>query len=257
MGYGENMAVVSRKNGFSLVEIIIAMGVASIGLLFMMKMQGEQAKNAATAKANSESEVIIGDLRGLLTRSGYCATSLNGLTLPDSGFAPIANIRSPAGRIAYAPGMKLAENSLLIKEIAVKNFEPETTNALSGIATFEITLEKLKSTYGAKTIKRSMNISVDRDASKKIVDCSSLLASGISVTPGEVSKHISPETVAKVINETKPTSQTEEAAITETKKIIEGSKDLKETMEALKSLKKMNEEMEKRLLEEDPDSLPE
>lgn len=244
------MADVIRKNGFSLVEVLIAIGIATAGLLFFMKIQAEQAKNAATAMANSESEVIIGDVRGLLTRSGYCTTSLEGLTLLDAGQARVENIRSPAGKIAYAPGMKFANNTLAIKEMIVKSFEPETASGISGIATFEITFEKLKKTYGSKMIKRALNISVDRDAAKKIVGCSSLLASGLSVTPGEVSKHIDDEIINKVINETEPVSEKEKETVDETKKIIEGNKQLKETMETLKNLQKMQEEMQKQLEED-------
>lgn len=241
------MVGVIRKNGFSLVEVLIAIGIATAGLLFFMKIQAEQAKNAATAKANSESDVILGDLRGLLTRSGYCATSLNGLTLLDAEQVEVMNIRSPAGKIAYAPGMKFADNTLAIKEMIVKKFEPETTHGFSGIATFEITFEKLKKTYGAPTVKRSLTISVERDATNKIVDCSSLAASGLSVTPGEVSKHINGEIVKKVIDETEPVSEKEKEAFDETKKIIDSNKQLKETMETLKDIKKMQQEMQEQM----------
>jgi hypothetical protein len=250
----KKMSNTIRKSGFSLVEVLIAIGISTAGLLFFMKIQAEQAKNTATAKANSESDVVVSDIRGLLTRSGYCATSLNGLTLLDAGKSAVLNIRSPAGRIAYATGTKIAENTLAIKEMIVKDFEPETIHGLTGIATFEITLEKLKKTYGAPLIKRSLTISVDRDAAKKIINCSSLANSGLSVTPGKISKQINGEIINKVINEIGTTSESEKEAVDETKKIIDGNKQLKETMETLKSIKKMQEEMQEQMhkqLEED------
>lgn len=113
----EKKLVVSKKNGFSLVEVIIALSVASLGTLFIIRMQSEQVKKAATAKSNSESEVLIGDIRGLLTRSGYCTTSMAGLILPDAGQLSIRNIRSPNGKIIYFLGEKIADATLEIKDM--------------------------------------------------------------------------------------------------------------------------------------------
>lgn len=232
------------KNGFSLIEIIIALSLATLGALYLMRMQTEQAKNAATTKANIEIEALIGDLRGLLTRSEYCLSSFGNLSLPEGGEAQVVDIRNPQGKVSYAAGGKYGDQSLLLKEMKIMNFEADRPGGLSGLATFELTLERVKNSYGAKEIKRKIEIALTLDSSHKIIGCETVAASAVGL-PG-VNPKVNQKIVNKVLSGEAAENPEEEAAMKEATDAMEKNPALKEAMESYKSVKKLQEDMQKK-----------
>jgi prepilin-type N-terminal cleavage/methylation domain-containing protein len=234
-----------NKNGFSLLEIVVAMGLMSLGLVFLMRMQTNQAKNAATTKSNIELESLISDIRGIMTKGGYCEKTLKNLVLTNEGVLNLADIRNPKGEIRYSVGKKYGDNTILLKSMRVKNFSSHEAGGLDGVATLEITLEKPKMTLGQKEVVRSIDISIYRDSDFKILGCESIAAAGIIpvITTGDPT--ITPTVIKKVINEIPAETQNEAKAIEETKDLIEKNKIMKESYETLQNLKKMQEEMQK------------
>ena len=244
--YNELMTFFKSKTGFSLIEVVVAMGVLSIGALFLMQMQTQQAKSAATTKANIEIESLVADLRGLLTRSEYCVPSFSNLSLPDGGEVSVPDIRNLQGKIKYAVGQVYGDRTIRIKSIVIKNFEADSPPVLTGVGKLELTIERAKNAYGAKDVKRMIDVTLMLDSARKIIGCQTLAAGGSEMSGSITNQKIDTKVVSKVLEDKAPETKEEEIAMRETAETIEKNLQMKEAVQALKDLKKAQEEMVKK-----------
>lgn len=251
------MSFLQNRKGFSLLEITIAMGLASGLLIFYMKMQGEQAKQALTAKVNQEIETFFTDFKATLNRPGFCNKSFDNTFLTDKSEVKIESIKSPRGDIRYASGTKYGSNNFTLKTIILKDFKPDDHDGLEGIATLQLGLEKAKNIYGAKAIFKTMEISVSRNQSGKIIACGSLGSGGINIqitSPAPTSNHppttnstTDPTPSTETPNTTispQPSSNSDEKILSqqELMKEIEKSPEFKKIQESLMKLQEQQAE---------------
>ncbi|MBC7429306.1 MAG: type II secretion system protein [Bacteriovorax sp.] len=177
-----------NRRGFSLLEIIIAMGLATGLLIFIMKMQTEQAKNAKTAIVNKEVETFFNDFRAVVDRAGYCNKSFENVTFTDNSRQTIDTIKNPRGDVRYAVGETYGSNTVKLNAITLRDFKPDDKDGFEGIATLEVSLERIGKIYGGKNVTKTMEVSVSRDKVHKIISCGPLSSSGgginIVIAPG-------------------------------------------------------------------------
>lgn len=175
------MIFIKNKNGFSLLEMTIAMGLAVGLLVFYMKMQGEQAKKALTAKVNQEIDTFFLDFKATLNRPGYCNKSFENALLSDNTSTVVETIRNPRGDIRYKIGEVYGNKSLKLNSITLKDFKPDDVEGFEGIATIELDIEKIGTIYGSRKIFKTMEVSVSRDQTKKILVCGPLSSGGVNI----------------------------------------------------------------------------
>lgn len=225
------MNFLKNKEGFSLLEITIAMGLAAAGIMFLMKMQAQQAKSQKTAKANMEIDSFVGDLKGTINRPGYCDKSFKNLILKDKSDTPVKAIVNPLGDARYVVGELYGNRSIKLSGLTIKNFRPDDVEGRVGVANLEIALEKVGEVYGAKVVTRQIELTLTRDKSDKILGCGSLSTNEtivIQTSTTEANKVILPKNVDL---------NSEEA-----KKVIESNEQFKQMKDTLDSMKKMQEE---------------
>ena len=221
-----------NKSGFSLLEITIAMGLAAAGIMFLMKMQSQQAKSQKTAKANMEIDSFISDFKGTINRPGYCDKSFTKLVIKDRGETPVKAILNPLGDPRYLVGEFYGNRSIKLSGLTIKNFRPDDREGRIGVASLEMAIEKMGDVYGGKLVTRQIDITLTRDQSDTIIGCGSLATGSINQTGSIEIKEI---TIPKNVD-----INSEEA-----KKVIESNEQLKMIKDSMDSLKKMQEEMQK------------
>lgn len=234
------MSFVKNKSGFSLLEITIAMGLATGLLLFYMKMQGEQAKKALTAKVNQEIDTFFTDFKATMDRPGFCNKSFESTTMSDKSVTSIQTVKNPRGDIRYKVGDVYGSKTLKLNSITLKDFKPDDKEGFEGIATLELDIEKIGNVYGSKKISKQMEVSVTRDDTKKILACGSLSSGGITIiTPTPVTS-----TPPTLIEHTTPTQLSLPPMDNEQKKAmmieLEKNPDYQKIQESLEEMQNSN-----------------
>ncbi len=224
------MHFLKNKNGFSLLEVLIAMSLATGLLLFLMKIQEQHAKSQKTTQTSMEIDSFINDLKGTLARTGFCEKSFIKLPLKDNVATPVTSIISPRGEIRYAVGEKYGNNTIKLLALTIKNFKPDDIAGRSGVGELEVLIEKQANVSGAKTVTRKFDFVLTRDESDVIIGCGNLAL----VAPPPIIINVNTPTNAPTPN----TSSQEEQ-----QKIIDNNPDLKKAQEFLELLKKMQEEI--------------
>lgn len=212
-----------NKYGFSLLEVTIAMGLATAGIMFLMKMQSQQAKSQKTTKANMEIDSFVSDLKGTINKPGYCDKSFKNLVLSDKSDTPVKLILNPLGNPRYVVGEIYGNRSIKLSGLTIKKFSPDDVEGRIGVANLEIAIEKIGDVYGSKLITRQIDLTLTRDKSDKIIGCGSL-----------------------VTNDTKEIKVPANVDLNsaEAKKLFDSNEQLKQMKDYADSLKKMQEEME-------------
>ncbi len=175
------MSFIKNRSGFSLLEMTIAMGLAVGLLVFYMKMQGEQAKKAHTAKVSQEIDTFFTDFKATMDRPGFCNKSFENMNLSDNSSLNIQTVKNPRGDIRYKVGETYGGKTLKLNSITLKNFKPDDKEGFEGIATLELDIDKIGNIYGARKIFKTMEVSVTRDESRRILACGSLSSGGINL----------------------------------------------------------------------------
>lgn len=259
------MILIKNKSGFSLLEMIIAMGLAVGLLVFYMKMQSEQAKVALTTKVNQEVETFFTDFKAVISRPGFCSKSFENTNFSDNAILTILNIKNPRGDIRYLVGELYGNKYVKLTGINLKNFKADDHEGLEGIATLELTLERLGKIYGAKTLTKSMELSVSRDQSKKILACGPLgslgsLGSSIQIIQVPTKNDKTPETnpnISDASDDPKADLKTDPtpapltvtpantaAQQAEILKALQNDPQFKQMQEALKSIQNQNQNID-------------
>lgn len=223
----------NNKNGFSLIEIVIAMGLASALLLFYMKMQAQQVKSQKSVNANLEIDSFTNDIKGAITKSGFCDKSFENVSLPDNSTANIQAISDSLGKPRYMVGESYGNNAIKLKSLRIKDFKPDDTQGRQGEASLEIAIEKKGNVYGSKNIIRIIQLNIQRDNDDRIVACGPLASSGLVPT---IETLKASDSLKKVDLNSKQIQD-----------IIKSNTQLKELKETTDALKKMQEEMNKDL----------
>lgn len=187
-----------NKSGFSLIEMVIAMSLASGLVVFLMRMQSEQAKNAKTIQVNIEVETFFSNFKAIIVRPAFCNKSFENMTLLNNSYASTQSIKNARGDIQFQVGEKYGSNSLVLKGITINNFKPDDVDELTGLANLELSIERLGKIYGAKMIKKSMLIDINRNKQNLIIACGALSASDLKI---EIVVPTKKEIVNESINE--------------------------------------------------------
>ncbi|MBT3585213.1 MAG: prepilin-type N-terminal cleavage/methylation domain-containing protein [Halobacteriovoraceae bacterium] len=250
-----------NSKGFSLIEIMIAVGLMSVISLGVMHFMENQTKSANTMETKMEANSFLMEFQNYLTKAGVCSNSLKGLTLPsdEEGEVEFDELKSPIGKTKYQTGKRFPSN-IILEKMTLSNFEAENTAGDMGSMELTLHFRKPKMTYGNKIIKKKINIEVLKDDSGKILNCGppGLMVLNPTISVEEIQKIVnennggSPATDEALANNTNPKDIDLEKQ--EVQKIIENNPYLKELKNAMKSLKENNaaaEEQMKKYLEAD------
>jgi prepilin-type N-terminal cleavage/methylation domain-containing protein len=163
--------LINKPQGFSLMEIVVAMGIMSLVALGYMRLTAQKAQQQRTDNINTAIDNFTADLRGLLSRPGFCQKTFENKTLRQQTPARADAFLTPIGNARYSTGEAMNGGLFLIDSIALQGFERESNEHPHGIATLVVTLQRLGTFYGSAQITREFEMYVERENDGKIINC--------------------------------------------------------------------------------------
>jgi hypothetical protein len=229
-----------NTQGMSLVQVVIAAGIMSMLGVFLMRMQENQTKNQNNIAAKAEIISFMQKLNTMMGTPGYCEKNLKGISVEGDEPVVLDQFVAPTDRVIFKVGEAYGDRQIILKGIEQKEFFYDDVEKTRGILTFNISLEKKKRSFGAKIIKKTLDVIVSVDDTGVIQGCGSTGSSLVTA-----SGDIDVGTVQKVIEKTAKEEEVEGVSEEQIKKIIEANPALKEMQEAIKNMNKSNEEFDK------------
>lgn len=187
-----------NRNGLSILEVIIAMGIMGILSYAMIELISNQNKAVRTTQNTIDVNEIQNQVQRYLLDSEICKSTLANLNLAEGQSLPITEIKKvgPTGAanvyLTSAPpnnkfgGMQI-ESFLLTRRTGLANKELE----------FEIKMKRLEGgqNYNAVPVKRKVNLSAKFDVAPnpdRIVNCFSQLDNAVWTAVQEACLQICP-----------------------------------------------------------------
>ncbi len=153
-----------NQQGFSLMEVMISLGLVSITALVFMYMTQQQSRSQASAMKTSEITRLISEVDRLLSDQGACTETLRGFSLNNSTDAIVA-IRSADGiaRITSGQASEGVIPRFFIEAGATVNRSAVEGNYAYGQSylTIRAEFEKTQPYIGARAIIRRFHVMVN------------------------------------------------------------------------------------------------
>lgn len=171
-----------HQAGFSLIEIMIAVGLLSLISLGFMSMMDNVVRFQRGAQAKDQQKEVSSEIRAFLSNPTAC---LNSLTAPPivGGILPVANFTSPNG-VAYTqlrdgtafPGVVQYSPGTLDRTglLAFKRFWLESYQTSSDSAILHVIMTKTGIAGGSAEIKDTVFLHIRRDGSGNVNYCVAL-----------------------------------------------------------------------------------
>jgi hypothetical protein len=232
-----------NKNGFSMVQIMMAAGMMGILSLGMMKMMETQTKSAKSIKSSVEVQAFYNEARAYLGKSSYCTANFKGEVMNEGDQFDLEELIKPNGKVLYKVGKIYGDRSFRISKIEVIDFEKDSE--ISGIMKLQFVLDKIGKSYGAKSYTKILKIDVALNDKRELTSCATMgsLLTGISGSEGsEQVDNI--EGTIKDMQEGKNTEDTEKVQDT-----INKNSRLQQFQKSVDTVDQVNKRMEQMLNE--------
>jgi hypothetical protein len=233
------MKIILNERGMSLVQVVIAAGMMSMLGLFMMRMQENQSKTQNDIEAKAEMLSFMQKFSSLMATPGYCEKNLKGIKIGRESGISLDKFIAPNGRVVFKVGEVYGDRQIILKSIEQKEFFFDDEEETRGILSLSVALEKKKKSFGARVLKKTLEVIVRVDEKGQIAGCAS---SGIDTTGAST---IGAVPIEKVIKKSAAGIEMDDLDEKEIKKIIDNNEALKQMQEAINNMNKSNSEMDK------------
>ena len=96
----------TSRNGFSLVQVLVAMGLASAGFFVMMRQTDLQTKTQRSMYEHMDVQSFTKTINLHMNKSGNCTETLKGLDPITTGEVDVPDIKNSSAEIRFTPGGK-------------------------------------------------------------------------------------------------------------------------------------------------------
>lgn len=179
-----------RNSGFSLLQVMVAIGLAGGVSLIIMKNMELQKQNQRTTESQVAIMDFMSEFKNYFNIPGVCKSSLNELSF-ENKTNNISTIINENDNEKYIEGGYYQNNKVILKKMTISNLRYEDKLKTTASMDFKLKLEKTGKVYGSKTISKSFSFLLQFDLSNKFYNC------GLSLTP-----YIDQALVAKVLKST-------------------------------------------------------
>ena len=160
-----------KKGGFSLVQVMIAMGAMGMLSVFMLRMMSNQQKQQKTVEANIEINHFLQILRSELAHPEACLKNFYGLKVSEAEALNIEYLKDRTGKIRYQRDALYGNHRFRIMDITLGPFEKFPTQLGKGRLSLNLNLEKSGKVYGNKQVLRKLPLTVSLSSSGQIATC--------------------------------------------------------------------------------------
>ena len=153
-----------NEKGFSLAEIIVAMGLLSVLSLGVSSMIKNMQQGQATAEVKMEQLEIHRVISMILMDRGACENTLKNIILGNA----ITDIKNSSGISLYSVGNSYGNNTLKISSMQTKDLGEVDS---SGVRSVELLIkfDKLKKIAIGQTKQATIRLNVVADSATKII----------------------------------------------------------------------------------------
>jgi prepilin-type N-terminal cleavage/methylation domain-containing protein len=247
-----------NKNGFSLVEVMIAIGLLGAGAVFFMKFQQKQMKSQKTVMNTAAITEYMASIKGYMTKPGVCQNSFKDIQLHEE--EELEGIKRSDGKLKFKVGDRLTGSTFVLKEMRFGDIfieeKAEGDTYARAEAMLVLTFEKTKqgTSYGNKVMRKSFEIDVQVDDSDNIYDCAPLghLSIPNSGTSGSNSALTTNNELDKAFNDSVQEAMKISGKEIDQEKINNAAKNnpaFKGALDSINQLKELNKKMEEALNE--------
>jgi prepilin-type N-terminal cleavage/methylation domain-containing protein len=168
--------VVRRQRGFSMLEILITLGILAVVIAGVATFVVNTGKQATSVAQKSDFNSLVNELQGIFNNTGTCLAALNSVTVPATlGSTPPVPVpvSVTVGSSTYAAGTKYAK--LTITKLSFTGIQPASQ---AGQFVVPLVLEASRktgeetATGGDMLRPHVFNLILALDSSRKIVGCS-------------------------------------------------------------------------------------
>jgi prepilin-type N-terminal cleavage/methylation domain-containing protein len=157
---------ISLMDGFSLIEVTVAMGIAAVGMLAYTSMSEMNSKSARNFVQTSDAQSLANLIQMDFSNQLACTKTFQDLTFtvpPSLTFTlPVSQIKRADGTViaATAPGVPNTFNSVNIPagSMMLQNFQPNGTT--SYLVSFSIAAAGVGASLGSQSFTRSFPLTL-------------------------------------------------------------------------------------------------
>ena len=169
----------AKKNGFSIVEVLIAAGLMSIIGVGISSFLTKSMKSQKGIQAKGQQRELTNEIRNLLSDKIACENSFKGMNPKQSPIPPettpgfdLQEIKDAAGNVKYGVGSSDKSGLLEVRQIRVSDWDPDVSIPTQGNVVLRIKLSKKDEKTDVKDLLPDIiNIKVQLDGTGKIGGC--------------------------------------------------------------------------------------
>lgn len=109
-----------KEKGFSLAEIMVALGILGVASLGVMKLMGSSMKTSKTIESNLEVTATINQIRGILANHNYCRETLKEKN-PSKSPEVAEILRGGVKKFIVANKERIGQGSIIIEKMWLSN----------------------------------------------------------------------------------------------------------------------------------------
>lgn len=164
-----------NQSGYSIVEILIVLGLVGYGMYGSMTLADYLGSNQNTHRYLITSEALIDEIRRELGNNNSCLNSLGGITLNNSTNAPVNDIQNELNNPVFTAGQVYMDRGVMLRSIRARDYQDITIPR--GKMILEVELEAPGKVVGARKIARTLQINTVKTGTT-LTGCSSSLQGG-------------------------------------------------------------------------------
>lgn len=167
---------IQKQNGFSLIEILVAMAVLGIMSAGMMTMISDQNKANKSTQLTMETNELYGKVQRYMLNSSVCSETLNNVVLAAGAQTTVTEIKKG--------GLAVVSNTTQLGGIAIKDMTLQRkTGAQASELDLIMTFEKSQkgTSFGGDTFVRTITLqgTFDTVVTDRVIGCYSQLESAV------------------------------------------------------------------------------
>jgi hypothetical protein len=233
----------SNEEGMSLVSVTIAAGLMGLLAVMMMRMQDNQLKTQNDILIRADMNDFMQKLNFYFSNPSYCEEIFKNKTILPGGTEEIMKISTPNGKALYEVGQKVGNGTFKLISMKQEDFYFDSKDSTSGILTLNVSMEKMKKSFGNKIINKKLEIYLYSDINGDVSGCGNNPIN-LNQNTGKA-KDLTAEEIKKFLTD-QDISDENLKKVKDLQKVIENNPQLKMMQESIESIQEQNNRFDKK-----------
>ncbi len=169
-----------NQQGFSLVEVMLVMGLMGMAAMVFVSMQKLQSRSQVTASTQFEVFNLMQDIQLTLLNSKACMQTLAGLKISADETTSFENIKSSTGENRFSVGIKPQGSRITLSSLGITPTDIELGVAGQGLVDLRMEIEKNSDqVQGTKNVVHRVPLLIAIDEGNNIIGCFSTFEAAV------------------------------------------------------------------------------